>query len=360
MRPGLDSPTFGRGRWSIQYHFDKDRESLDLGMLQFASATRGLATAAKFKDGELAGYYALRTADGGATWTETSIGRRPYSLHVLDESNAWIVCDNRLLYSSEGGAEWRRLRLPSRKVLRVYFQSPTRGWAFGIGNVFYVTTDAGRSWSPVKESLELKLTSDNTLLSWLEFVSPKQGIIAGTSRRRPESNSYLPDWMIPERSTRSRLLPGVIFTMVTNDGGNSWRPVMTSAFGDLTKIRMKGMRGASLIVYDDGFDWPSEVTSLDLRTGGATPIFRKPQINVTDIALVGEAGILLAGVESPGRLRTSAQTGKIKALYSPNGAGWYDMKVDYRAEGTRASIARVGDDHFWIVSNSGMILKLLP
>ena len=56
----------------------------------------------------------------------------------------------------------------------------------------------------------------------------------------------------------------------------------------------------------------------------------------------------------------SALTGKVKAIYSPNSIDWYDMKVDYRAEGTRARIARSGDDQFWIVSNAGMILKLTP
>lgn len=360
LLPGADAPAFARRKWSIHYFFDQDRESLELGSLHFTSPARGMATAMKFKDGEVKDHLVLRTTDGGITWNEASIGRRAYSLHVLDEANAWLVCENRLLYSDEGGARWDRRKLPDRKMLRVHFIDPSRGWAFGFGNTFYETSDGGRSWTPVKESLELKLTSDNTLFSWLEFVSPRQGMLTGTSRRRMEWNSYLPEWMIPERSTRSRMLPGVVFTMVTNDGGRTWKPVITSAFGDLTKVRMKGMRGLSLITYDNGFDWPSEVNSLDLISGGTKPIFRRAQIHVTDMAPVGEDGILLAGVESPGRLRISAPSGKIKAIYSPNGKDWYDMKVDYRAEGSFARIARVGDDHFWIGSNAGMILKLAP
>ncbi|MBA3975587.1 MAG: hypothetical protein C0504_15375 [Candidatus Solibacter sp.] len=358
LKPDEGAPAFARGRWSMQYFHDKDRESMEFGSLHFSSATRGLATAVRYKDGEPRDNLALRTADGGKTWLETGIGRRPYSLFVLDDANAWIVCDNRLLYSGEGGAGWQRRRLPDRKMLRVHFQSPTRGWAYGVGNVFHETSDGGRTWKPVKESVDLKLSSDNTLLSWLEFVSPKQGMMAGTSRRRMEWNSYLPDWMAPERSTRRRLMPGVIFTMVTGDGGETWRPVTTSAFGDLTKVRLRDMRGASLIAYDDGFDWPSEVNALDLRTGGNEPIFRRRQIHVTDMALVGKAGILVAGIEALGRLRMSSLSGRVKAIYSPNSKDWYDMKVDYRAEGTFARIARVGDDQFWLASNAGMILKL--
>jgi len=360
LRPSAESPAFTRGKWTILYHFDKDRESLEFGSLHFISPVRGLATAVHYKDGEVKDYLVVRTLDGGATWTTSSIGRQPYSLFVLDETHAWLVCENRLLFSDEGGARWTRRKLPNRKVLRVNFQTPLRGWAYGLGKVFHETSDGGVTWKPVKESAELKLNDDNTLLSWLEFVSPRQGLMAGTSRRRTEWNNRFPDWMVPERSTRSRLLPGVIFTMVTNDGGATWKPVMTSAFGDLMKVRMKGMRGISLIDYDDGFYWPSEVTGLDLITGAATPIFRKSQIHVTDIALVGEAGILLAGVESPGRLRMAAPRGKIKAIYSPNRTDWYEMKIDYRAEGTFARIARFTDGHFWIASNDGMILKLIP
>lgn len=359
-KPGEDSPAFAKGKWSIQYNFDKDRESIEFGSLQFASPARGIATAVKYKGGVPKDYLALRTTDGGATWAETEIGRPAYSLYVLDESNAWIVCDNRLLYSDEGGARWNRIKLPDKKMLRVHFQSPTRGWAYGIGNVFYETSDGGGSWTPVKESVELKLNKDNTLLSWMEFVSPRDGMLAGTSRRREEWNAYLPEWMLPERSTRRRLLPGVIATLVTSDGGKTWKPSMTSAFGDLVKVRMKGFRGLGLTTYDDGFDWPSEVTLLNLRAGDSASIFRKPQIHVTDVALIGEAGILLAGIEAPGRLRMSAINGKVKAIYSPNTIDWYDMKVDYRAEGTHAQIARAGDDHFWIVSNAGTILKLTP
>jgi hypothetical protein len=360
LKPGPDAPAFAQGKWSVQYLFDKERESLAFGGLQFASPLRGVATATRFKDGEVRNFLALRTTDGGKTWMESEIGRAPYSLFVLDESNAWIVCENRLLYSDEGGARWRRLKLPDRKMTRVHFRSPTRGWAFGAGTVFFETSDGGKSWRPVKESLELKLNKDNTLLNWMEFVSPKLGMMAGTSRHRPVWDSYLPEWMIPERAVRQRMLPGVVFTLVTGDGGATWRPVLTSAFGELVRIRLKGLRGLGLLAFDEGFDWPSEITSMNLHTGASESVFRKPQFHITDMALVGDAGILLAGVEAPGRLRLSAVTGKIKAIYSPNGKDWYDMKVDYRAEGAYARIARAGDDHFWLMSGSGMILKLTP
>lgn len=359
QKPGEQAPAFARGKWQVQYLHDKDRESMELGTIQFSSPERGIVTAERYKDGSPSNSLAMRTVDGGKTWVETGIGRRAYSLFVLDDANAWIVCDNRLLYSDEGGARWQRRKLPDRKMLRVHFQTPTRGWAYGIGNVFHETSDGGRTWKPVKESVEMKLTSENTLLSWMEFVTPKQGMLAGTSRQRMEWNSYLPEWMVPERSTRRRMLPGVVFTMVTNDGGGTWKRVTTSAFGDLTKVRLRGMRGLSLITYDDGFDWPSEVNAMDLRTGGTQALFRQRQIHVTDFALVGEAGILLAGIEALGRLRMSSLSGRVKAIYSPNSKDWYDMKMDYRAEGTFARIGRWGDDQFWIASNGGMILKLV-
>ena len=358
-KPDAESPAFARGRFAIQYHFDKDKESMKLGTLDFSSSTHGMATAVKFKDGSPRKNLVLRTTDGGSTWSEVEIGATPYSLTVLDEANSWIVGDNRLFYSDEGGARWTRRKLPDRKALRVHFQSPERGWAFGIGNIFWETGDGGRSWQPVKESTELKLNSNNTIFAWMEFATPKLGMLVGTSRHREEWDSYLPEWMLPERLARQRMLPGVILTVVTQDGGVTWKPNRASAFGDLVKVRMKAQRGLGLLAYDDGFDWPSEVNGFNLLTSVTTPIFRRPQIHVTDAALVGESGILLVGIEAPGRLKISALNGRVKAFYSPNASDWYDMKVDYRAEGTFARLARLGDNHFWIASDSGMILKLV-
>jgi len=60
-----------------------------------------------------------------------------------------------------------------------------------------------------------------------------------------------------------------------------------------------------------------------------------------------------------GKLR-DVVPGKVRVLASTDYVQWKDVPVDYRAEGHRAILAAVDEDHMWIATDMGMILKLTP
>jgi hypothetical protein len=344
------------GKWTIQYQYEQDDETLQLVDIQFFSATHGLAAGTVFKEGNRKRALVLRTTDGGANWREIEVRDVPLSLFVLDGANAWMVTNKGLWFSGEGGLAWEKRRLP-KNMMRVRFLDPKKGWAFGAGKIFYSTTDGGQTWQPVPESKDLAVTSDWASLNWMEFVNARIGMLVGNSKR-PQPANPVPDWMLPERAVRRRLTPGTIISVGTNDAGKTWSPNVASVFGEIAKLRMRGVRGLSLLVYNDGFSWPSELNLIDLRTAKSRPVFRKPDLLITDIVLLGESGILAAAIQPLGRLRTSAIAGKVRMIWSPNENDWYNLKVDYRAEGTYAAIGHWGDDQFWVATNAGMILHL--
>ncbi len=55
---------------------------------------------------------------------------------------------------------------------------------------------------------------------------------------------------------------------------------------------------------------------------------------------------------------TSPIPAKLRMFFSENSKDWREMKVDYRAAGTRAVLTKVGDGGIWVGTSEGMILKL--
>lgn len=360
LLPGASGPDFAARKWSLSYQYDEDERRLRLRDFAFPSPAFGIAIGGLFRDGMYFKGVALITTDGGKSWNLSNLGNGPISMFALDEANIWVVDDGRLIFTSDGGKKWERRKYPADTVARVCFLTPTKGFAFGRGKSVFSTADGGRSWKRLELDKILNVKEENTNFYWMDFPTPDNGILVGSARLREPWQASLPDWMIPESVLRRRALPGTLVTLVTADGGKTWSSNRTSAFGDPTRLRTRGLSGLSLFHYADNFNWPSEVYYLDLRTGKSRELFRKKELKITDFALLDGGGVLLAGVEPPGELRSSALTGKVRALYSPNGADWYDMKVDYRSEGAVAYLARDPNSNFWIATNEGMILKLNP
>ena len=123
------------------------------------------ATAVRFIDqqqgwiGGLVGpsYGMLHTTDGGATWTKQKLPTMDYlfDLFFLNEKEGWAaggisdddgVSHAFLVHTSDGGATWTKLPEVYDALFRsCYFLDASRGWAAGDGGL-YSTTDGGRSW----------------------------------------------------------------------------------------------------------------------------------------------------------------------------------------------------------------------
>ena len=60
----------------------------------------------------------------------------------------------------------------------------------------------------------------------------------------------------------------------------------------------------------------------------------------------------------PGQLR-HVVPGKVQVLKSTDLNSWIEMPVDYRATANRTLLAVVDDEHMWMATDTGMILKLV-
>lgn len=355
------SGIYAGSRWAVQRYVDADETAAMLNDMRFASPQRGLAVGTLAQK-EREESQALITRDGGKTWTAVKLKDFPISLCVLDESRAFLVGRDALWFTNEGGAVWEKRKLPrearGKPMVRSHFTDEKRGWIFGAGKTIYSTADGGQTWEKMPESAALTLKDDNTIWTWMNFVSPQVALVVGHSAAPPRDASRFPDWMMPERAARRPLTPSTTVLGESRDGGKTWRMGVTSAFGTVTRLRTLGTRGFVIYHYGDGMDFPSEVYAIDLNNGSSKPFFRRRDLWVHDVVPLHDGGAILAAIEPPGRLRSSPVPGRLRIFYSPSGETWFEMKVDYRAAGRRAVLSRVDDRNVWVATDEGTILHL--
>jgi hypothetical protein len=282
----------------------------------------------------------------------------PFALFPLDDSRVWLVTSSGLYYSAEGGVEWEKRKRPNDSILRVYFKDDRKGWAFGIGKTVWQTDDGGRRWKKLPESEKITLRDDRTSFCCMDFANPKAGMLVGNSVSPRAEVSRLPDWMIPDRALRRRLTPGTTVVLETRDGGASWSPAVTSAFGVIRKVRMTPELAITIFGYNDSFLFPSEVVEIELASGKSRPLFRRKDVNAMDAVVLKDGGVLVAAIEPRGVLRSTPIPGKLRIFWSPDRQAWYETKVDYRAVGQRAYLTYIDGTHIWAATDEGAILRL--
>ncbi len=368
----IAAPEAAQGRfagksWRIQQLMDQDDTAGAMNDIQFASAERGIATLSLNRKGREENY-ALLTRNGGANWTQVKLKDFPVSVNMVDDSRIFIVGRDALWYSAEGGLTWEKRRLPKLEkaarekglfVNRVSFADDKLGWAFGGGKVFHVTRDGGLTWAAVPESEALGLKTENTIWTWMAWVTPKAGMVVGHSASAVKDSSQFPDWMVPERAVRRRLTPSTTMVAETYDQGGKWKISVASTFGQVVRIRALGRRALTMFHYGNGLRYPSEVYSLDIGTGKNEPIFRRKRIFVVDAVPLDGGGAMVAAVEPQGELNNSPIPGRIRVFVTSDGANWSEMKVDYRALGRRATLARFDDQSIWMATDEGTILRMV-
>ncbi|HEY1411236.1 MAG TPA: hypothetical protein VGF36_03805, partial [Rhodopila sp.] len=80
----------------------------------------------------------------------------------------------------------------------------------------------------------------------------------------------------------------------------------------------------------------------------------------TDVHLfAGSNKAIIAGYETSGAVYRSPIPGKLKVLTSDDLENWTEMPVDYRAVAHSAIIGGPDENHVWIATDTGMILKLV-
>ena len=345
-------------RWQMQYSYDQAKSDLVLQDIQTPSVRRGVAIG-NIQDGKGGRKpVAAVTSDGGAHWDVVKLEEVPVSLFFLNDSVGWMVTEKGLWKTDEAGKDWKKLPKLPAPPLRVYFADENNGWAACNKKTVLVTHDGGRKWEPVKAASEPPGAPDRSAYSWISFANRNYGIILGFNQPAMRWGSGFPAWMDPEDALSRRETPHLSYTLVTRDGGQTWRAGSASLLGQVTRARFSANGpGLGLIEYGDAATSPSEVFKLDWTTGKSLGIFRDKRWFITDVWLTKEGTSYLAGIEVVGKVHSIAP-GNVKVFKSNDMATWVEMAVDYRAVAHRAMLSGADEQNLWLATDNGMILKL--
>jgi len=344
-------------RWEPRYLYDADDSELVLNDLAFASPLRGLGCGA-LRENRRERPVFLLTLDGGRNWTLRDAPDVCLSLFFPDENTAWMVGRKGLYQGREAGSSWRRVPAPP-DLLQVFFLDQQRGWAVGMRKAVYATADGGASWRRLPAAEEPKTNPDHTAYVWITFADAQRGMIVGGSRPpRRDEQRRLPDWLDPERARRRREWPSLGIVLETRDGGQSWSASVTTMFGQITRVRLApDGRGLALVEFALAFEWPSEVFSLNWKSGRSERAFRRADRLVTDVALTPDGWGYLAAVEPVGQTIRLPVPGKVHVLRSRDLVRWEETEVDYRAYGRRAVFAQAPEGGLWLATDAGVVLE---
>ena len=355
----LAAPVAGQdAEWKSQYFYDQAQSSLVIRDFQFPSAQRGVAVGFVLK-GNHRQPAAVVTSDGGAHWEMTKPAELPVSLFFLNEGLGWMVTEGSLWKTAEAGRSWTRIcKLPSERILRVYFLDASNGWAVGLRKTVLETHDGGVTWAPVKAAATLPGESAYSAYTWVAFATPKSGLIGGYNLPPRRGAPSLPSQLDPQSAASIRDVPHLSYSLETSDSGKNWRPSSVSLFGDTTKVRfLPDGSGIGLIEYSQYFRLASEVFTVDWHTGKSESVYKDAKFGITDVWRMADGTVYLAGAVALGRMRNLVE-GRVQVLRSQDNKTFRAMAVDYRASANRVILACPDGQSIWMATDTGMILKL--
>jgi len=203
--------------------------------------------------GSSSGAQALRTLDGGETWTHSTLsyGSFVFSVTFTDDQHGYAAgCLNggqagAVFKTSNGGDSWTYSSMSATYGLYdVEFATPELGFACGWLGKIYRTTNGGASWSSVN-------SGTGNVLRWMSIPTETTGYIVGGT-----------NWDNPNRLYRS------------TNGGDNWSFVHTFSgaviggvhfFNDSCGV-VSGGSGGSIIMKtcDSGANWETVYSGTGL------------------------------------------------------------------------------------------------
>lgn len=330
--------------WKVVYRGDSDHLITDLHV----SGASVLAVS----QGQL-----LTSWDAGETWDHPPSTDNARTGFVLDRDNLWLIGSTGLWKSADGAKTWKR-QLDRQGLERAYFLSAERGFVCGANKTLLETVDAGETWVPVAAAEEPQTVAAFTTYGWIDFVTPRVGIVTGSSRPPRRGNTgALPAWRDPMKQTRRREWPGASITLETRDAGLNWKHSTTSLFGRINRVRYsRDGHGLAVVEFHDAFDWPSEVFAIRLRNGSSERCYREKERAVTDAMVFSGSSGWLAAIEPPEDPGEST-LGVLHVLESSNLAEWTESDLPEMIAAGRAFFSGKGEDEFWLATDTGYLLK---
>ena len=131
-----------------------------------------------------------RTTDGGLSWQDACHGEsygyaNYYDAHFFDANNG-IAVGSAVVKTTDAGATWSLLVVPSAPIYGVHFVSPTTGWAVTSKEILK-TTDSGLTWASQFQETGLKFFED------IVFFNATTGVVIGGAKPRPAYHRCGPD-----------------------------------------------------------------------------------------------------------------------------------------------------------------------
>lgn len=218
----------------------------------------------------------LSTANGGTTWTASSISKDTLTqVNFTTLNNGWLATIGQVHYTASGGSTWNvqhQIRSQSKKppgILDLYFVSKTEGWAVGGKGTVLWTENGGGHWENFRD------LSDKHLWG-VHFVDSEHGWIVGEEGEVLHTQDGGKRW-VRQRSDAEQPLFAVHFAnfthgwivgtngliLHTTDGGRTWirqkSPINQSlrdvAFHDEKRGWAIGEKGLILHTIDGGNTW---------------------------------------------------------------------------------------------------------
>lgn len=207
----------------------------------------------------------LKTADGGATWTDPSLGAGSpvpdsHSLSCADLLRCLITTnDGRLIRRTiDGGATWQAVSPSTAEINSASFITGTQAVAVGSQGETVRTDDAGATWSRVSGGVGGRFTRLRASSATSAVIAGERGILA-----------------------------------LTQNGGKSWRTASAPTDADVVDASFTGpvrgyvldSRGAVLRTDNLGASW------LFLNAGSSAKSRAVHAPNATTVLLVGPRGV---------------------------------------------------------------------
>ena len=187
----------------------------------------------------------LKTFNGGVTWIDTVISTRSLTdVFFLDRIRGWVIGDNVIIRTTNGGRNWQTYDAHTGPVPLLYsvaFTDENNGWAVGLKGAIIYTENGGDSWFP-------QSGGSNPLLD-VSFVDQNRGWTVGVGVTILHTVNGGKLWVQQSIST-SNVLHGVAFhdanmgavvgddgqMFTTTDGGESWETQTSETARTLRKV----------------------------------------------------------------------------------------------------------------------------